>query len=398
VQYRTLVADGRLWRASWYFRDTRLFFSRPQAKPSSGVLLVRLDAIGDFVVWLSAARELRDHYRAKGHQIVLLANSSWSTWARTMSLADEIIDVDRDRFIVDGPYRHGLLRNIRQRQFMTVVQPVVSMMVISDLLVRVSGARERIGVAWDNSMPRGPVRWLRASWYTRLIKVDQAGDSEIRRNAAFVSQLTHVPLPAEPPRLTPMRSRLSSSRSRYAVLFPGASWAGRMWPIQNFAAIGRLIRNCGLDIIIAGGASEAAQCSTLEAELGEPVDNQCGRTSLAELAAMMQFSEVVVSNETSAIHIAAGVRAPAVCIVGGGHFGRFVPYDADEPSDSLHSIPIPVFQKMACFNCNWQCIYPRQDHEPVRCIAEITVESVWCEVEKLLANRSARSSDASASC
>jgi hypothetical protein len=40
---------------------------------------------------------------------------------------------------------------------------------------------------------------------------------------------------------------------------------------------------------------------------------------------------------------------------------------------------------MACFGCNWRCIYARAHDAPVKCIADVDVESVWREVDACLA-------------
>jgi ADP-heptose:LPS heptosyltransferase len=380
------VQAMQILKTLWFILTDKLAAgSRTNRLETTDVLLIRLDAIGDFVLWINMARALCDHYHAMDRHVVLLANKNWADWARSMSLADEVIEVDRKRLIDERPYRHELLRTIRQRRFKTVIQPVVArMLVASDLLVRITGAGERIGVAWVDSRRGGLVNRWRETWYTQLIRVDQVGRSEVRRNAAFASELIQLQMPAEPPLLPTPAVNVAQHQQPYAVLFPGASWAGRMWPTGNFAAIGRLLQGRGLHVIVAGGNSEASQCSELARELGDSTENRCGKTSLAELGELMRFSAVVVSNETSAIHIAAGVRAPAVCIVGGGHFGRFTPYDVDVSSETRHSVPISVFKKMDCFNCDWRCIYPRTEEAPVPCIAGISVASVWCEVEILL--------------
>ena len=45
-------------------------------KKKEGIALVRLDAIGDFVIWSHSAPEYRQHY--KKEKIILIANSIWS--------------------------------------------------------------------------------------------------------------------------------------------------------------------------------------------------------------------------------------------------------------------------------------------------------------------------------
>jgi hypothetical protein len=62
--------------------------------------------------------------------------------------------------------------------------------------------------------------------------------------------------------------------------------------------------------------------------------------------------------------MAAAVGCPHVIIIGGGHFGRFVPYS---PLSMLIYLP------MKCYRCNWLC--PRK-FKQTYCITQIRVETV----------------------
>ncbi|MBT4662351.1 MAG: lipopolysaccharide heptosyltransferase family protein, partial [Candidatus Marinimicrobia bacterium] len=41
------------------------------------VLLIRQDAIGDFVMWLDTAKEYRELYPSENNRIVLVGNAVW---------------------------------------------------------------------------------------------------------------------------------------------------------------------------------------------------------------------------------------------------------------------------------------------------------------------------------
>ena len=118
---------------------------------------------------------------------------------------------------------------------------------------------------------------------------------------------------------------------------------------------------------------------------GETVD-LVGRTTLGELAEVLRSASVVLTNETSAVHIAAAVGAPVVCILGGGHYGRFAPYEL-EVTDDNQKLPIIVAETMPCYGCDWKCKYPRKNGEAVKCIRDISVEKVWDAVCMVLAKR-----------
>jgi ADP-heptose:LPS heptosyltransferase len=58
------------------------------------------------------------------------------------------------------------------------------------------------------------------------------------------------------------------------------------------------------------------------------ISNECGKTSLPELCEAIANAQLLLSNDSSAFHIAAAVQTPVVCVLMGRHYGRFAPYPA----------------------------------------------------------------------
>jgi len=64
-----------------------------------------------------------------------------------------------------------------------------------------------------------------------------------------------------------------------------------------------------------------------------------------------------VGAESAGAHMACALGIPNVVLLGGGHFGRFMPYS---PLTSAVVLP------MDCFGCNWRCKY-----DTAHCIASV---------------------------
>jgi ADP-heptose:LPS heptosyltransferase len=105
--------------------------------------------------------------------------------------------------------------------------------------------------------------------------------------------------------------------------------------------------------------------------MSAPVVRLAGKTDLLQLAAIFKHSVLYIGSETGPLHLAVAVGTPTVCILGGGHFGRFYPYGDLRKHRA-------VFQKMDCYHCNWECIY-----EVPHCIRDITVEAAWETVQRM---------------
>ena len=116
-----------------------------------------------------------------------------------------------------------------------------------------------------------------------------------------------------------------------------------------------------------------------------PILNACGKTTLPELAGVIAEARLTVTNETSAMHLAAALRVPAVAILGGGHFGRFLPYPAK--CESVNQNLRIAYHSMPCYQCNWCCVYTRQPDEPGPCVTSVSVDDVWALLEPFLCSR-----------
>jgi ADP-heptose:LPS heptosyltransferase len=100
---------------------------------------------------------------------------------------------------------------------------------------------------------------------------------------------------------------------------------------------------------------------------------------MIQLTAIIGNAALVIANETSAIHIAAATQTKSICILGGGHFGRFAPYPV-----YLANKPVCVYEKMDCYYCNWNCKFLTHENEPHPCIGRVGLEAVWRSVRQLL--------------
>jgi ADP-heptose:LPS heptosyltransferase len=105
--------------------------------------------------------------------------------------------------------------------------------------------------------------------------------------------------------------------NQYVCLHPGARDARRRWPIENFAYIGNKLLETGHKIVLTGSVQETDILNALEAKIHAPVINivrQIGDVPLGILAATIENSRLLISNDTGVSHIAAGLRHPSVII------------------------------------------------------------------------------------
>jgi ADP-heptose:LPS heptosyltransferase len=362
--------------------DRALLAVQPAPARADRVLLVTLDAIGDFVLRLESIRVLASHHRGLGRQVVLLANASWASWARELGLADEVWALEPERFLAGFAYRAGWLRKLRAAGFALAVELTHSRrFLVGDSVLRASGAPERLGSEGDCANTPRPLKRWSDRWYTRLVPCGDERRMELLRNADFMRGLGFADFRARVPRLERGGGELPPALAAgpYAVLVPGAGWVRKSWPVPAFAEVGRRLLAQGLRLAIVGAPAERAIADALLRELRGQAEDFLGRTTLPQLAAILGRAKQVVSNDTGPAHIAAALGTPVVCILGGGQYGRFMPYAVEEV-DPDRPAPVTVIHEMPCFGCNWRCIFALQPGEPVPCVGRIAVEDVWQRV------------------
>jgi len=135
-------------------------------------------------------------------------------------------------------------------------------------------------------------------------------------------------------------------------LFPSASSVGRRWTESNYGELAAMVGGKITYAIFGSPAdknlSDRIALSIKEHCRNAEILNLTGQTTLRELAKTITYCDLLISTETSGLHIAIASGVPAVGIVGGGHFGRFVPWGA--PDKALF-----ITNTTSCFHCNWHC-------------------------------------------
>jgi len=378
--------ENILFEGILFFVDSLLLFTKPESKMTGSVLIIRIDAIGDFTLWLDSAQHFKRIYSDK--KIILLGNHLWTDLSKEFPFWDEVWELDRIKFIRNLTYRFHLLRKVRKAGFDVIIQSGCSReFLYGDAIVRISGAREKIGSVGECSNIRPIYKKISDQFYTRLIPTNPQPLMELKRNAEFMCGLG-ISMKAGLPDLSLALKGLDNpldNKKGYYVLFPGARWSGRQWPITSFAALSdKIYQQFGLTAVICGNPDEQGLVESLISQIDVPIINMTGKTNLFELAVIIKGASFLVGNETSAIHFAAAVSTPSLCILGGGHYARFMPYDIESKIKS--PLPLPVFHQMDCFGCNWQCRYPYKKGGPVPCIEKISVDEVFATVQSLMKN------------
>ena len=201
------------------------------------VLIVRVDAIGDFVLFRPSLPYFQKLFPDR--KMVLLTTCINCGLIANESLVDQIIPFERGRFLADLLYQHRVLAELRNAAPKIAVYPAYTREGYVDRLIYASGATERIAFH-DNREKSHRVR-KRNSMFTRLIAPDQQVCHEVERNTEFLRHLgatvTNYDLALvtsrEDEKFAQETLQILPSRVPVIVLAPSGSDPRKIWPVES---------------------------------------------------------------------------------------------------------------------------------------------------------------------
>jgi len=232
-----------------------------------------------------------------------------------------------------------------------------------------SGAPLRLGRAeglnralFTHSLPRAERR--ESAWREHLYVAEAAGGSPPR------APDFRIPL-TEEMRAT-ARRRVPSGDAPRIVLAPGAAYGpAKRWPLERFVELCRRLRNEGYQVIITGSKQEALLGQTLA---GVGALDLTGQTSLLETIAVLERANVLVTNDSGALHLARAAGTPVIALFGSSSPVWTGP-ESHEGDVLRHDVPCsPCFKR--------ECPLRAEDH--LRCLRGISVEAVMEAVSRRL--------------
>jgi heptosyltransferase-2 len=156
---------------------------------------------------------------------------------------------------------------------------------------------------------------------------------------------------------------------------PGATYGlAKCWYPDRFGKLGkRLAEKWSGRILLFGKEEERPIIHEIQRHLGARGIDLSGKTSLLQLAALLERSHLLVTNDTGTMHMAAAVGTPVVALFG--------------PTDPITTGPwgdghVVVKRDVPCSPC-WKRICPT-DH---RCMELITVDEVEEVVDEQLGHK-----------
>lgn len=304
------------------------------------VLIVKLSSLGDLFHALPLVHLLR---RQGSATVDWVAQKEYCSVVTCFTEVSRVIPFPRRGFWRAWP---AFCRCLRHERYDMVLD--CQGLLKSALVARLARGKRRIGPSFH----REGARWL----YDAV-----AGPRDKDRHAVEenldMARFLGVPIDEVvfPLRFPPLE--IAPARPRIGVV-PVSRWQHKNWPAERFAAMVRgLTERTGGSVCVYGGAGaeEGAVCASIANSAGVRAYNMGGKTSLTELGSHLAAMDVVVTNDSGPMHMAAALGVPVVALFGPTDPRRTGPYGARHRIVAAPCACSPCLSR-SCRDADAQCM------------------------------------------
>jgi ADP-heptose:LPS heptosyltransferase len=302
-------------------------------KPKT-LLILRLDAIGDYVLFRNFLSLIKENPPYKDYHVTLCGNLVWKSLAETFDKewVDEFIWIDVNKFYSQTSYRYEILKSLTQKGYEVILNPISARAFIrEDAIVHAVKATHKIGShtrIWENMLPSR--KKISDKYYTQLVPVTDHNQFEFFINQHFFNQVLQISQEQQVSSTHfPVKPNKIDLPKRYAVIAPGANAYFRRWNNAYFAQVADFIyENYQIQCVVLGSKADKVFADQIaaNAKFANKIIDLTGKTSVVDMVDLIGNATLLVANESSGTHIAVATQTPVVCISNGNHFGRFNPY------------------------------------------------------------------------
>ncbi len=363
-----------------------LFITPSKVQNKKTILLMRLDAIGDYILFRNYIELLKKSDKYKQYSITLLGNTAFKTIANELDKKniDNFIWIDLDKFNKNLFYRYDKLKEVTSVGYEVLISPVFSRnFFVVDNFVKLINAKHKIGSVGNLSNIKKWQKRLSDKYYDILIPVNSNILFEFLRNKEFFEALLSEKIDMKKPYIfLEDKKQTFKLPKKYAILFIGGSSVLKKWDAKNFTQIGKYLKDrYSYEIVICGSVNDKKEASKFNSFFKDSYIDLVGKTSLVEFFYLLSDSDLIVSNETSAPHIAVALDVKKIFVIYSGiHYCRFAPYP-NEISENYHII---CDERIKKDTQNYKILSNSYGYTSKFSIDDITVDMVKKQIDKVL--------------
>jgi lipopolysaccharide heptosyltransferase II len=355
------------------------------------LLCVRLDSAGDVLLTAPALHALKE--AVPGRHLTLLTSPSGAHAARLVAAVDDIIEFDApwmkppranvaaDRALIDrlaaGGYDAAVVFTVYSQNPL----PAAYLAYLAGIPRCLAHCRENAYRLLSDPVPE--------------TEPHERVRHEVRRQLDLVATTGALPKSDVLAISIPQRARRRAAAALATLQIPrdgplvvahaGATAPSRRYPAPLLAAaLDMIVVGQGARVVLTGDSSEVGLVESVRAAMTSSAHSLAGCLDFAELCALIETADVLVSNNTAPVHVAAAVGTPVVdlyALTNPQHVPWRVPHRV-----LFHDVPCRYCYKSVCPAGHHAClarVAPAEVAEAVGALLDTTFEPVQATLETL---------------
>lgn len=371
----------------YYVDSIILFFMKKPKYTDDGkkkVLIIYNLALGDGVIWRCSAINLRKVYPKKDYKITLICQKGLEKIYTHDDIYDEILPIDFNKGTINLKERIKNFKIVRKVHYDIVLDPVgISEWTTNIFYTKASIAKNKIGLRDKNIYLHCSIKKIKKI-YDKIIEIKTKNLSLLEYYSYFINHLskdkTNFKVGLE--KLYTTHANITLPK-KYFIIFPSASMKLKKWPISRYADLAtKIYEKTHLDLVLVGTSSDKESFDEFKSLLKIPYIDLVCKTNLNDYIDILKRSSLVITNDTSAYHIAVVEEVPVAIITGGYTYNRYAQYSFQRENEFKK--PCVVVYQMNCFDCGNRCSLLKSNDNTWPCLDKITVNYAWEKIEKLI--------------
>ncbi len=269
--------------------------SEVKAVNSNKLLIVKIDGIGDYILFRNFLKLIKESGKFKNYSITLCANIINKDIAEQYDkeFVNEFIWIEPIKLATNLKYRKSIKQIFLTKNFDYAIQPTLSRQsLIGDSIIKFSSAQKKIGSSSDMNNISTFELLFTDKYFDRLINVSEQTEFEFIQNKKFFSSLTESTINISVPYINTDKP---NHYGKYILITPGSGSKRRQWALEKYR---QLISNYPNYTFIISGSLNDLELSNKISENFLNVINITGKYKLNELVGLIHNSLLLVSGDT----------------------------------------------------------------------------------------------------
>ena len=337
------------------------------------ILILKPSSLGDVIQALPVLRLLKLHFRD--------AEIFWwidSALAPLLEGDPDLAGVVRFEHKRWGKPQHwpemlGSIRWLRGQNFDLVIDlqclarsGAFAWLARGKFLVGLDEIREGARGFYDVAVPRKSFHTHAVDWY--LTVLPQLG-VPVHENFNWLAERPEIS--------AAVKLKWKTNSTKWIAIQPGARWDNKRWPVEKFSQLVLLFAEKFPEVrfAILGGAEDMPLGEAISRAQSSRSLNLCGEISLPEMVEWIRLCDLMITNDTGPMHVAAALGKPLVALFGPTEPTRTGPYGQ---LDNVLRIDLPCSPCLKSY-CTWKT--------PLECLDSIAPVKVFERARKQLDSR-----------